>query len=90
MQPDERILAGRTIRLTIGDGVRVEDTARVAIRKPLLTVREVAASRGVSRQRILQLLSAGRIEGAYQLGDGTWVIPKGFKLERLKPGPKRK
>ncbi|CAB4197189.1 Helix-turn-helix domain containing protein [uncultured Caudovirales phage] len=46
----------------------------------LVSMREAAKIMGVSRQRIHQLLRAGRIPGAQKMdngGGGLWVIPRG-------------
>lgn len=74
------------IRITINDDVAVSDEASARIRKRFLSVNEVAAAKGVSRQRILQLLDEGRIQGAYQLGGkgGQWAIPAKFTLKPRK------
>lgn len=57
-----------------------------------ISVSEAAAALGVSRQRIHQLLAAGRIKGAEQVGaDGRWAIPAVIKLKAgKKPGRPRK
>lgn len=48
---------------------------------PHVSMREASRIMGVSRQRIHQLLKAGRIPGAFKMecgkNRGVWVIPKG-------------
>jgi len=51
----------------------------------LLSVSQFAAREGVTRARILQLLSAGRIAGARRIGH-HWVIPAAAALLRRAPG----
>ncbi len=41
----------------------------------LITVQELAIQAKVSKQYIRLVIRAGKIAGAYKLGD-TWVIPK--------------
>jgi len=56
----------------------------------LLSVSQFAVREGVTRARILQLLSAGRIPGARRIGH-HWVIPAAAVLARRAPGrPKRR
>jgi excisionase family DNA binding protein len=47
----------------------------------LVSMREAARVMGVSRQRVQQLLRAGRIPGAVKMDNGqqmgVWVIPRG-------------
>jgi excisionase family DNA binding protein len=47
----------------------------------LVSMREAARVMGVSRQRVQQLLRAGRIPGAQKMDNGNqrgiWVIPRG-------------
>lgn len=47
----------------------------------LVSMREAARVMGVSRQRVQQLLRAGRIPGAVKMANGkplgVWVIPRG-------------
>lgn len=51
-----------------------------------MTVSEAAFRLGISRQRVHQLLKAGRILGAYQKDEGgTWVIPVSA-LSMIQPG----
>jgi predicted nucleotidyltransferase len=45
----------------------------------LCSTREFARLRGVSRQRVLALLDAGRIEGARWIG-ARWAIPRGARV----------
>ena len=52
---------------------------------PLLSVSQFAAREGVTRARILQLLSAGRIAGARRIGH-HWVIPAAAALLRRAAG----
>lgn len=55
---------------------------RIVLHSPPLTVADVAQKLDVSKQRILDLLHEGRIEGAFKLG-GTWYITSQF---RIRPG----
>ena len=56
----------------------------------LLSVSQFAAREGVTRARILQLLSASRVAGARRIGH-HWVIPASAALVRRAPGrPKRR
>ena len=49
--------------------------------QPHVSMREAARIMGVTRQRMHQLLKAGRIPGAFRMECGknrtVWVIPKG-------------
>ena len=55
----------------------------------LCSTREFARARGVSRQRVLALLDAGRIPGAQWIG-ARWAIPRDARIaapaRRLSPG----
>lgn len=51
----------------------------------LLSVSQFAAREGVTRARILQLLSAGRVAGARRIGH-HWVIPAATALVRRAAG----
>ncbi|MCX7962414.1 MAG: nucleotidyltransferase domain-containing protein [Burkholderiales bacterium] len=53
----------------------------------LLSTREFAERRGVSRQRVLALLAAGRVAGAARIG-GRWAIPVGARI--VPPGRRRR
>ncbi len=56
----------------------------------LLSVSQFAAREGVTRTRVLQLLSGGRIPGARRIGH-HWAIPATAAHGRRAPGrPKRK
>lgn len=56
----------------------------------LLSVSQFAAREGLTRARILQLLSAGRVAGARRIGH-HWAIPASARLARRAPGrPKRR
>ena len=56
----------------------------------LLSVSQFAAREGVTRTRVLQLLSVGRIPGARRTGH-HWVIPAAATIVRRAPGrPKRR
>lgn len=52
---------------------------------PLLASEAFARARGVSPQRIRQLLAAGRIAGALRVG-GRWVIPVDASIRRAPGG----
>jgi len=52
---------------------------------PLLSVSQFAAREGVTRARILQFLSAGRVAGARRIGH-HWAIPASAALARRAPG----
>lgn len=54
-----------------------------------LSVSQFAAREGLSRARVLQLLAAGRIEGAQRIGK-LWAIPAASRLERRRPGRPRR
>jgi predicted nucleotidyltransferase len=51
----------------------------------LLASEAFARARGVSPQRVRQLLAAGRIPGALRVG-GRWVIPADAPILRAAPG----
>jgi len=51
----------------------------------LLSVSQFAAREGVTRARVLQLLSAGRVAGARRIGH-HWVIPAAAALVRRAAG----
>ncbi|MBI2509104.1 MAG: hypothetical protein HYV99_03765 [Betaproteobacteria bacterium] len=51
----------------------------------LLSVSQFAAREGVTRARVLQLLSAGRIAGARRIGH-HWVVPAAAALVRRAAG----
>ena len=46
---------------------------------PLCSTREFARLRGISRQRVLALLDAGRIPGAHWIGT-RWAIPRAARI----------
>ena len=52
---------------------------------PLLASAAFARARGVSPQRVRQLLAAGRIPGALRVG-GRWVIPADAPVRRTPSG----
>jgi len=54
----------------------------------LISVSEAAERLGVTRQRILQLVDQGRIEGAHKVGT-QWVIPDGATIAPAAPRPPR-
>jgi hypothetical protein len=56
---------------------------------PLLSVPQFAAREGVSRIRVLQLLTARRIPGAHKIGH-RWAIPSAAVLRRRARGRPRK
>ena len=56
-----------------------------ADRAPHVSVTQFAQREGVSRVRVLQLLSAHRIAGARKIGH-HWVIPAASAIERRAPG----
>ena len=53
-----------------------------------LSVSQFAAREGVSRARVLQLLTARRIRGARRIGH-HWTIPAAAAIERRPPGRPR-
>ena len=48
-----------------------------------LTPNAVTRKRGVSRQRMNQLLNAGRIVGAYRAGN-AWLVPQPVRVRGAK------
>ncbi len=56
---------------------------------PLLSVAQFAAREGVSRTRVLQLLTLRRIAGARRIGH-QWAIPARTAMERRAPGRPRR
>lgn len=55
----------------------------------LLSTEQAARELGISRRRIRQLLSSGRVVGARQVGR-WWIIPSPVQVVAGKRGPKPK
>ena len=53
-----------------------------------LSAREFSQEFGITSRRIRVLAAQGRIPGAFQHATRGWLIPRDFKLERGKRGPK--
>ena len=58
----------------------------VVCMKTFISSKEASERLGISRRRIQQLLSEGRIRGARLVGH-SWIIPTPIKLVRGKRGP---
>ena len=51
-----------------------------------ITVTEAAKRAGVSRRRILALITNGQIAGCEKLGT-QWAVPENFAIQRGESGP---
>jgi excisionase family DNA binding protein len=58
------------------------------VKAQLLKVGTVAGRLRVSRQRVHELLRDNRLPHAFQLEDGTWLIPES-DLDKLEIAPKQ-
>ena len=63
--------------------------ARAAAGNSFLSVSQFAAREGLSRARVLQLLTAQRLAGARRTGH-QWAIPAAAAVERRQPGRPRR
>jgi hypothetical protein len=50
-----------------------------------ITLKAAAEARQVSKRRLQVLCGAGRIRGAEQLDNGTWLVPENFKVTKANP-----